>query len=143
MIDRLLALSVRQPWAHAIVYLDKDIENRPRGTSYRGTVLIHASMGMTQEEHDDAVDFMVDRRLCQTKGGVPRGKVIERGGIVGAVDIVDSVDRSDSPWWMGPRGFVLRNPQPIPFIACRGTVAPLFWTPTPEILAHCRAALSA
>lgn len=38
------ALSIRQPWAWAILHAGKDVENRSRGTGYRGLVAIHASL---------------------------------------------------------------------------------------------------
>ncbi|MFB7668868.1 hypothetical protein ACFC1R_33935 [Kitasatospora sp. NPDC056138] len=38
------ALTVRQPYADAIVYGPKRIENRPRPTKYRGLLLIHAGL---------------------------------------------------------------------------------------------------
>lgn len=46
-----IALSVRQPWAWAIIYAGKDIENRSwqavnRGLKQRGRVAIHAAKGM-------------------------------------------------------------------------------------------------
>ena len=41
-MDELRALSVRQPWAWAICH-GKDVENRSRGTRYRGLLAIHAS----------------------------------------------------------------------------------------------------
>lgn len=37
------ALSVRQPWAHAIMFLGKDVENRGWSTDHRGRLWIHAS----------------------------------------------------------------------------------------------------
>jgi len=37
------ALSVKQPWAHAIVRGWKDVENRSRRTKHRGWLVIHAS----------------------------------------------------------------------------------------------------
>ena len=37
------ALSVRQPWAWAIIHAGKDVENRTWGTRYHGPLLIHAS----------------------------------------------------------------------------------------------------
>ena len=43
-----------------------------------------------------------------------------RGGIVGAVDIVDCVTESDSDWFSGPYGYVLRDPKPLPFRPVRG-----------------------
>ena len=36
-------LSIKQPWASAIVYGLKDVENRNWQTSYRGPILIHSS----------------------------------------------------------------------------------------------------
>jgi hypothetical protein len=37
------ALIIRQPWAWAVVYAGKDVENRTWQTSYRGPLLIHAA----------------------------------------------------------------------------------------------------
>jgi hypothetical protein len=42
MADRLIALTVIQPWTSAIMLGGKDIENRSRHTSHRGPLLIHA-----------------------------------------------------------------------------------------------------
>lgn len=140
----LLALSVRQPWAHAIIHLGKDVENRTRRFAYRGTVLIHASAGMTLEEYSTAIDFIdTARRHTGASGRVPSIGMIDKGGIIGAVDIVDSVKEHDSPWWMGPCGLVMTNPRAFPFIPCRGTVAPLFWTPPEDVLARVRSSLRA
>lgn len=53
-----VALSVRQPWTHAIIHFSKDIENRSwqainRGLRFRGRIAIHAAKGMTREEYED------------------------------------------------------------------------------------------
>jgi hypothetical protein len=45
---------------------------------------------------------------------------IQRGGIVGSVEIVDCVTDSDSHWFMGLYGFVLRDPLLLPFTPWRG-----------------------
>lgn len=140
MTETLRALSVRQPWAHAIVHLGKDIENRQRRHSHRGLTLIHASAGMTGEEWLAGFQFQQSRGLDEKR--LPLGGDLQRGGIIGAVDILDCVDQSDSPWWMGPRGYVLANPRPIPFVPCRGTVTPLFWAPPPEVQRAVQLALS-
>lgn len=42
MAEPMRALSVRQPWAWAICH-GKDVENRSRGTRYRGLLAIHSS----------------------------------------------------------------------------------------------------
>lgn len=114
------AISIRQPWAWLILNAGKDIENRSWPTRFRGRVLIHASKGMTIDEYEDAsgfVEFKVDDRLI-----LPGAEELQRGGIVGEVEIVDCVSRSSSPWFVGPYGFVLRNPKPLPFAPCRGSL---------------------
>lgn len=136
----LLALSVRQPWAHAIVHLGKDLENRSARYGHRGLTLIHASAGMTPEEYGKAREFMQARGLI-SDGGLPYRQVMERGGIIGAVEIIDAVDQHPSPWWMGPRALVLKGARPIPFIPCKGTVTPMFWTPPEGVAAQARRAL--
>lgn len=133
-MSEIKVLSVRQPWAWALIYLKKDIENRSRCYAHRGQTLIHASAGMTEGEYERAIDFMAEI-------GIPRGKVPDRSGlqfsgIIGIVDIVDSVTSSNSPWWIGPCGLVCRNPRPLPFYPCKGTISPMFWTPPAEVLAH-------
>ncbi|MFI1890403.1 hypothetical protein [Streptomyces jumonjinensis] len=40
------ALTIRQPWAAAITYADKRVENRVWATSHRGPLLIHAGQSM-------------------------------------------------------------------------------------------------
>jgi ASCH domain len=37
------ALSIQQPWAWAIIYAGKNIENRTWNTHFRGTFAVHAS----------------------------------------------------------------------------------------------------
>ncbi len=118
------ALTVRQPWAWMIVHAGKDIENRTWTTHIRGRVLIHAAKGMTLGEYNDAWWW------AKAKCGVepPHQDTLQRGGIVGSVEIVDCVSRSDSQWFMGPHGFVLRDPRPLPFVPCRGALG--FWQHT-------------
>ena len=53
-------------------------------------------------------------------GEIPALKSLDRGGIIGRVEIVDCVERSDSPWFCGKFGFVLANPKPFPFVPCKG-----------------------
>lgn len=51
------ALSVCQPWAHAILALGKNVENRSWPTSYRGPLLIHASKTKAFYDREDADDW--------------------------------------------------------------------------------------
>lgn len=112
------ALSIRQPWAWAILHAGKDIENRDWATKYRGTILIHASAGCT------AFDFA---NACHAIGCIhplittPEcANAVHRGGIVGMADIVDCVTKSPSPWFFGRYGFVLRNVRPVTFTPFKG-----------------------
>ena len=113
----MLALSIRQPWANLILTAGKDIENRDWPTKYRGRILIHAAKGCTRMDFNDAI------RFAETCGSRPINlsfETIYRGGIIGSVEIVDCVTHSTSPWFMGKYGFVLSDPQPLPFTQWKG-----------------------
>lgn len=117
------ALSIRQPWAWAILFAGKDIENRDWRTDYRGPVLIHTGKGCTVDEYEDGLATFrhVGRQRPFPSGlTLPRLADLPRGGIVGEAEIVDCVTRSDSPWFFGKYGFVLRNARSLPFQPCRG-----------------------
>jgi hypothetical protein len=113
----MIALSIRQPWAWLILHGGKDIENRDWPTKFRGRVLVHASKGMTHDEYDSAAIFSFGR-IGEAK--FPTMGALQRGGIVGSVEIVDCVQRSDSHWLVGKHGFVLRNPVALPFAPWKG-----------------------
>lgn len=136
MSDRLpkMAISIRQPWAWAIVHAGKDIENRDWPTRFRGPVCIHAAKGMTRDEYDNA-----NRHIQSVLGQVGQDWLdrwlgvtaapsrLERGGIVGVADIIGCVDFSESPWFFGRYGFVLRNARPVDFIPVRGALGFFDW----------------
>jgi hypothetical protein len=125
------ALSIRQPWAKLILKAGKSIENRDWPAKFRGRILVHAAKGMTRAEHEDAIAFAVEAiRADPRNAGATSTRTLrelgfafddlERGGIVGSVEIVDCVTDSVSPWFVGRYGFVLRDPQPLPFVPWRG-----------------------
>ena len=127
----LPALSIRQPWAWMILHAGKDIENRCRPTRFRGRVLIHAAKGCTRNEYEDALWFAGDfeaRTVAATHLPsspairVPELKDLPRGGIIGEAELVDCVRESESPWFVGEYGFVLRNVKPLPFTPCVGAL---------------------
>lgn len=119
-------LSVRQVWAWLIVNGYKDIENRTWPTSFRGRVLIHA--GKTPPDWDE-----IDYKFCEEEYGVvvPR-EGLPLGGIVGEATVVDCVEKSDSQWFEGPYGFVLRDQKPLPFVSLRGRLG--FFNVAPDDL---------
>ncbi|EPJ7982300.1 ASCH domain-containing protein [Pseudomonas aeruginosa] len=108
-------LSIRQPWAWLIVYGGKDIENRSRRTNFRGRFLVHASQGMTRQEYNMAT--WIAGPLGVT---IPPFEELLRGGIIGSVELVDCLEDSSSPWYMGEKGYLLRDPRPLPFVPHKG-----------------------
>ena len=121
-------LTIRQPWAWAIIHGGKDVENRVRNIAgdYRGPVAIHA--GLTIEYHTvmplEAV-AIADRRPASYPTGV----------IIGVVDLVDvhheTSDRCGdssglcSDWGEpGAHHLVLANPraldEPLPYKGALG-----------------------
>ncbi|MBS0259367.1 MAG: hypothetical protein JSR13_16770 [Proteobacteria bacterium] len=125
-----LALSVRQPWVHCIFELGKPVENRKWATHYRGPVCVHAAKGMTAKGWCEGFDTareaaLTDASLAGKK--FPGQSALVRGGIVGTIDIVDCVTRHESPWFFGPYGFVLANPQPCEFIPVKGALGFFDW----------------
>ena len=110
------ALSVRQPWAWLIIHGGKDIENRSWRTHFRGRFLVHASAGCSRSEYEDACQYA--QMLGAPKP--PPFEQLERGGIVGSVELTDCVDDSESYWFEGDWGFVVRDPTPLPFRPYKG-----------------------
>jgi len=128
-----LALSVRQPWAWAIIHAGKDIENRgltfERKRGYNGLkrrIAIHASSGMTRAEYQEGCDFM-----AQLGVKCPNPADLVRGAIIGAVTVVDVKRNHHSAWFFGPLGLVLAQAEalaePIP---CSGMLGYFGWKPS-------------
>jgi hypothetical protein len=127
---QLRALSVRQPWAWAIIHGGKDIENRGHVAIWKGAmkpgrrIAIHASKGMTRDEYVEGYDFMRSVGvICP-----PAGALI-RGAVIGSVEVVDIVTKSASPWFFGPRGLVLRDPEACEPIPAGGQLGFFVWSP--------------
>ena len=131
------ALTLRQPWAWAIINAGKDIENRNWKTHSRGRVAIHAAAGMTRGQYEEACEYI---RNINHSIRIPEYGDLERGAIIGMVEIIDCVQASDSFWFMGKYGFVLahskRLREPIP---CKGALS--FWSVPPNIEARMKKAI--
>lgn len=112
-------LSIRQPWAWLILHAGKDVENRDWPTKVRGPILIHAAKGMTRAEYLFAACDYEDIKKPEDPA-LPSFEQLERGGIVGQVEITGVCAESASPWFCGKLGFLLANPKPLPFRPYRG-----------------------
>ena len=116
------AISIRQPWAWAIVAGHKPIENRSasvagRFRKLRGQrIAIHAAWNMADSEYEAAAAFM--RARCGIDPPPPDRMWF--GGIIGSALVGEVVAASSSPWFAGPFGVMLSDPQELEFVDCRG-----------------------
>lgn len=120
------ALSVRQPWAWAIIHGGKDIENRSAGAvahgMHPGPLAIHAAKGMTQDEYRHAASFMEEIGVkC------PPPAELVRGAIIGHCRVLEIVSEHDSDWFFGPRGLVIAEQEPCKPIPVMGALGFFDW----------------
>lgn len=123
------ALSIRQPWAWLIAHGIKTVENRTWKTEFRGRFFIHASekFDMTGKNY---AEFKRELEQGAREDGIDLTLPVspsdfEKGGIVGAVDLVDCVteceDEYDCLWHVpGNYAFLLDNAEPLPFRPMKG-----------------------
>lgn len=126
------ALSIRQPWAFAVVVGAKTVENRTWSSRHVGRLAIHAS----KREELGAVRQVLRairgqfrlrlgiEGLCQLyKERKALGCVVGQVEMVGCTNGADALatDAEMDRWFEGPAGFVFRNARiamdPVP---CRG-----------------------
>jgi ASCH domain len=121
------ALTVRQPWAWAIIYGGKDVENRRWRAAYRGPLLIHA--GEKADPEPEACARLLWTMADPEAFGQPRAAWQARGAIIGVVFLADILTDSPSPWAaVGWHHWVFEFPAPVdPLIPCRGR--PGLWVP--------------
>lgn len=125
-----LALSVRQPWAWAIIHGGKVIENRSLGAIKSGgmdcrRIALHAAIGMRENEYRWGL-----HKLHEHGETCPLPADLVRGAIIGTVDVVDIISESDSPWFSqrpGNHGLVLENPVPCNPIPAKGALGYFEW----------------
>ena len=118
------AISIRPPWAWAILHAGKDIENRTWRSAIRGTIAIHASQSMTRPYYESAIESI---KGIAPAAEVPTYEAMVRGAIIGLVDVIGCEERTKSKWHVANHyGFILSNPrvlrEPIP---CNGRLN--FW----------------
>lgn len=121
-----IALSVRQPWAWAIIHGGKTHENRSgAAVGYMGAavgkrIAIHASLGMTRNEYIEALEVMRDIGVT-----CPAPHLLDRGGIIGSVLVTRITlpkERPASRWFFGPRALELADAMHFPFVGCKGAL---------------------
>ena len=100
----LRCLSIRQPWAWAIVSGVKDIENRTWTTEFRGRIVIHAGVNK-----DDV------RRQMEIAGPKMSPLDLAYGAFIGVAELVQveplNARLEANPWAWGPYCWQLANPR--------------------------------
>ena len=97
--DDTRILNVREPWAHALIHGDKDLENRPNhlNLTLPAWVLILSSKSKpTKKELEKLRSF----------GNEPPS-VFASQEIIGAIKFVESVTSHSSKWFSGPVAWVV------------------------------------
>ena len=132
MRSKLLAISVRQPWAALLVAGVKTVEVRTWPTRTRGPVLIHAAKTADPRPEGWA---LVSTPELQSLAAL-------RGGIIGTAELTACIryrtaeafaeaaeSHRNAPEWFRPAGlygFVFQRPRPMEYHACPGRT--LFFT---------------
>jgi hypothetical protein len=113
-------LTVKQPWAWALIHGPKRVENRSWPTAYRGPLLIHAG------KRPDVISPAIRALLPE----LPPAERLDYGAIVGVVDLVDCVpyvEVAGQPFAEGPWCWLVREPRPLTPLPCRGALS--LWQP--------------
>lgn len=123
-------LSVRQPWAWALLHGGKTIENRSWPTRHRGRIWIHACLRENHDQVQEAVRLVAQGWKCNPRRALEHYREHDRrGAILGSIaltncrrlDELDSNDPLRRNLWVGSKPWlwlvedpVLREPWPTP-----------------------------
>jgi len=121
------ALTIRQPWAYAILHLGKDVENRSWRTHHRGPLLIHAAARPERNPGEMLAEYMNRPPSEQSLRDLPVGC------IVGVVYLSDCIRDSKSKWAnKGAWHWLLRSARAIEPVNCMGRLG--LWTPSASVV---------
>jgi hypothetical protein len=112
---KIKALSIKQPWAWAILHAGKDYENRTWYVPHTGLLAIHAGKKIDKEGL-----LWLHKQGIMPPANLPTGCIV---GVVNATECIDTelFGKPDSKWAFGP--FCLKMEIPVAFdvpILCKG-----------------------
>ena len=124
---KMNVLTIKQPWAYAILHLGKDVENRGFRTHYRGPLLIHSAARPERNPREMLAECMNRPPSEQSLRNLPHGC------IVGVVHLSDCIRDSKSKWAKeGDWHWVLKSARSIKPIECTGRLG--LWTPSASVM---------
>lgn len=131
-VPTVKALTLGQPWAWAVIYGGRNVENRRWKTTYRGLLLIHAAKKADSDPAASAA--LLWTMPAPEMFGQPRTAWRARGAIIGLVQLADILTDSSSRWAaVGCYHWMLEFPTAIePALPCQGK--PGLWDPPPAVL---------
>jgi hypothetical protein len=131
----LHCLTVKQPWAFALVAGHKDVENRSWPTHYRGWLAIHAAA--TDASASDAAE------CAALLGAQPLPAQLARSAVVGVVRLAAVRSDSSSAWARaGELHFCVSDARALPApVPCSGH--PRLWVLNEQLTAAVAAQLQA
>lgn len=131
MATDLRILTVRQPWAGAILHFGKDVENRTQRTGYIGPLVIHSGLHIDQDRsvgalRDAMARFASDQSVRIALGDTSayqsmHTRIRGASSLLDLVDLVECIpyEQCGSPWRMAPpdgkRGWCWKLANPRPF----------------------------
>jgi hypothetical protein len=91
--DTGVCVSLHQPWASLLVAGIKRLEGRSWGTSHRGRLWIHAAAHEPTPAEIAAVEQ--EYKTLYRTDGIPFPREYPTSSLLGCVDVVDNLSRSD------------------------------------------------
>lgn len=117
------ALSIQQPFAHAILHLGKDVENRtwpwPASIPLPCRIVIHAGKREDTEGHE----IIKQMTSVDVPWDLPKGCLVGEATVLGSFNLAEARAETGrpkyNPWVFGPYCWVLTDPiaypEPIPY----------------------------
>jgi len=125
MNQQIKVLTVRQPWADAILSGLKTVENRSYRIKYRGRLYIHSSLAKPEKK---------DIYYCKQRGFDYDELHSYKGEILGYVTLSDVLIDSDNLWAF-PSSYQWQLTNPVILKESIGAIGKLgLWTPPPDVI---------
>lgn len=130
-MDRpLLALTLIQPWAHAMLHMGKRLENRTWAPGSKQLApgdwfALHAGATLDREELEDLAEEFPSAPV-----EVPTRAVVGLARLDRIIIRSSDVPGDQRCWWNGPIGWLLYEVRPITPVPCKGALG-LWPVPAP------------
>lgn len=122
-------LTLWQPWAWAVAYAGKQVENRswkPPRQLVGEWIAIHAGQRFDRSAVQQIRELGIELAA----------ECSQKGVIVAVARLVGVVEESADPWFVGPVGWVLGEVQAVKPLPCSGSQG--LWNLPPDVLAELR-----